>query len=604
GAPTRLLPARSPQAGAARADLTASEYPQLGNPTSQALCGREPRAPAEGGGGSRPATRAGDSRRAPREGTLNVKRRVTQPRGRAGRGGGRALRHCRSPRRCARLPGGFGPRAPERGGERRVSGGAARVRGPRPGAAGVARGLAFVSRRRLGRTPRGPVQGRAGPGRCGTHGRGAGVWACGGGEPRAAAAACGPGGSREPGVLAGRTLGLIPASHGLRCQASSWWDFLLSCVERSGFARPSRPAAPRVPPTEPALQGRAASGPPARPCRPGAAFCRGLRFCPRIPGSNRFIFKREPRISVWPSTQFRIPSPRMNVQRSGDSDRSLRQEASCLADDTSAAAQEKETSSLASPGLHSLPYPLGPRNEGCLDPEESTTSRGPTRRESMRSPKESARPCFAQCWCELSCQQVLMESVRMAGAALPSASSASLVIAPDYYKTGIISCPDGISIPDLRDTCDYLCINFDFNTIRCQDLILYSSKLYRFFKYIENRDVAKTVLKERGLKNIRIGIEGYPTCKEKIKRRPGGRSEVIYNYVQRPFIQMSWEKEEGKSRHVDFQCVRSKSLTNLVAAGEDVLEDQEVLMHHPPQVDELDRLNAPLSHMASSDFQD
>nr|XP_051711689.1 BTB/POZ domain-containing protein KCTD20 isoform X3 [Oryctolagus cuniculus] len=406
-------------------------------------------------------------------------------------------------------------------------------------------------------------------------------------------------------------------------------------------------------------------------------------------------------ISVWPSTQFRIPSPRMNVQRSGDSDRSLRQEASCLADDTSAAAQEKETSSLASPGLHSLPYPLGPRNEelsldhasqpanvqlshimplpedtkgsccqGCLDPEESTTSRGPTRRESMRSPKESARPCFAQCWCELSCQQVLMESVRMAGAALPSASSASLVIAPDYYKTGIISCPDGISIPDLRDTCDYLCINFDFNTIRCQDLsallhelsndgahkqfdhyleelilpimvgcakkgerechivvltdedsvdwdedhpppmgeeysqILYSSKLYRFFKYIENRDVAKTVLKERGLKNIRIGIEGYPTCKEKIKRRPGGRSEVIYNYVQRPFIQMSWEKEEGKSRHVDFQCVRSKSLTNLVAAGEDVLEDQEVLMHHPPQVDELDRLNAPLSHMASSDFQD
>jgi len=41
-----------------------------------------------------------------------------------------------------------------------------------------------------------------------------------------------------------------------------------------------------------------------------------------------------------------------------------------------------------------------------------------------------------------------------------------------------------------------------------------------------------------------------------VKRRPGGRSEVIYNYVQRPFIHMSWEKEEAKSRHVDFQvCV-------------------------------------------------
>ena len=71
------------------------------------------------------------------------------------------------------------------------------------------------------------------------------------------------------------------------------------------------------------------------------------------------------------------------------------------------------------------------------------------------------------------------------------------------------------------------------------------------------------MLKERGLKKIRLGIEGYPTYKEKIKRRSGGRAEVIYNYVQRPFIRMSWEKEEAKSRHVDFQCVRSKSITNL-----------------------------------------
>ena len=47
------------------------------------------------------------------------------------------------------------------------------------------------------------------------------------------------------------------------------------------------------------------------------------------------------------------------------------------------------------------------------------------------------------------------------------------------------------------------------------------------------------------------------------------RVTVIYNYVQRPFIHMSWEKEENKSRHVDFQCVKSKSITNLAAAAAD-----------------------------------
>ncbi|XP_051976189.1 BTB/POZ domain-containing protein 10-like isoform X2 [Xyrauchen texanus] len=226
----------------------------------------------------------------------------------------------------------------------------------------------------------------------------------------------------------------------------------------------------------------------------------------------------------------------------------------------------------------------------------------------------------------------------------------------DYYKSGIIRCPDGIFIPELREACDYLCIAFDYSTIKCRDLsalmhelsndgarrqfefyleemvlplmvasaqsgerechvvvltdddvvdwdeeyppqmgeeysqIIYSTKLYRFFKYIENRDVAKSVLKERGLKKIRLGIEGYPTYKEKVKKRPGGRPEVIYNYVQRPFIRMSWEKEEGKSRHVDFQCVKSKSITNLAAAAADIPQDQLVVMHPGPQVDELDIL--------------
>lgn len=35
----------------------------------------------------------------------------------------------------------------------------------------------------------------------------------------------------------------------------------------------------------------------------------------------------------------------------------------------------------------------------CLDQEESTISLGPTRRESMRLPKESVQLYFEQCWC-------------------------------------------------------------------------------------------------------------------------------------------------------------------------------------------------------------
>lgn len=85
-------------------------------------------------------------------------------------------------------------------------------------------------------------------------------------------------------------------------------------------------------------------------------------------------------------------------------------------------------------------------------------------------------------------------------------------------------------------------------------------------------------------------LSGYPTYKEKVKKRPGGRPEVIYNYVQRPFIRMSWEKEEGKSRHVDFQCVKSKSISNLAAAAADTPHDQLVALHAGPQVDELDIL--------------
>ncbi len=55
---------------------------------------------------------------------------------------------------------------------------------------------------------------------------------------------------------------------------------------------------------------------------------------------------------------------------------------------------------------------------------------------------------------------------------------------------------------------------------------------------------------------------------------------VIYNYVQRPFLHMSWEKEEAKSRHVDFQCVKSKSITNLLEAA---AADEVAVVNGQPQ---------------------
>ena len=63
--------------------------------------------------------------------------------------------------------------------------------------------------------------------------------------------------------------------------------------------------------------------------------------------------------------------------------------------------------------------------------------------------------------------------------------------------------------------------------------------------------------------------------------------QAIYNYVQRPFIHMSWEKEEAKSRHVDFQCVKSKSVTNLAEATAD------------PSIDNFDARGNPVNVVAA-----
>ena len=52
----------------------------------------------------------------------------------------------------------------------------------------------------------------------------------------------------------------------------------------------------------------------------------------------------------------------------------------------------------------------------------------------------------------------------------------------------------------LNSELSYTCI--------CMFLGVYNSDLNRYFKYFENRDIAKEILQEKGLKKIRIGVEG------------------------------------------------------------------------------------------------
>eukprot|EP00049_Salpingoeca_infusionum_P005507 m.92942 g.92942 ORF g.92942 m.92942 type:complete len:507 (-) comp12992_c0_seq9:2286-3806(-) len=96
--------------------------------------------------------------------------------------------------------------------------------------------------------------------------------------------------------------------------------------------------------------------------------------------------------------------------------------------------------------------------------------------------------------------------------------------------------------------------------------IVHDSSLHRFLYSYENRVIAKQLLKDRGLKKIKLGIEGFPTYADKIKSNAQGEKlEVEYHYDQRPFLQLSWEKEEGRSRHVDFQFVRTNTSTSVLS---------------------------------------
>ena len=58
---------------------------------------------------------------------------------------------------------------------------------------------------------------------------------------------------------------------------------------------------------------------------------------------------------------------------------------------------------------------------------------------------------------------------------------------------------------------------------------------------------------------------------------------------------MSWEKEEARSRHVDFQCVKSKSITNLVDAVNDPDSDRGAVLQL------ADVANAVIAHPDAGD---
>lgn len=52
----------------------------------------------------------------------------------------------------------------------------------------------------------------------------------------------------------------------------------------------------------------------------------------------------------------------------------------------------------------------------------------------------------------------------------------------------MIRCPDGISIPELREACDYLCISFDYSTIKCRDLSKYNIAVNLLYLYVHFYD--------------------------------------------------------------------------------------------------------------------
>ena len=80
---------------------------------------------------------------------------------------------------------------------------------------------------------------------------------------------------------------------------------------------------------------------------------------------------------------------------------------------------------------------------------------------------------------------------------------------------------------------------------------------------------------------------------------------MVYNYIQRPFVHLSWEKEEARSRHVDFECRPVNMSTNLAEAASDTDIDQPQAAGHLMTEAESEQLqeqihNAQHMHMNGS----
>ena len=82
----------------------------------------------------------------------------------------------------------------------------------------------------------------------------------------------------------------------------------------------------------------------------------------------------------------------------------------------------------------------------------------------------------------------------------------------DYYTTGTIRCPPGVSVSELRETCDYFLIPFNTETVQCDNMAELMHELSnigakdQFSKLIEEL-ITPVLVKacKKGEREIRLG---------------------------------------------------------------------------------------------------